>query len=134
MSSATYKARINVPVTPQMHDFVQVLARRQRTTVADVARQALREYLDVQEDLIGSRSRMGSRITHQIAEMRDQLLDQQLRADTVLLAAILMMQMGHGKDGVRLLTDAARLACYAAGDIRRVLSGSVEIDELPPSK
>jgi hypothetical protein len=134
MSSATYKARINVPVTPQMHDFVQVLARRQRTTLADVARQALREYLDVQEELIGSRSRMGTRITHQIAEMRDQFLKRQLHDDTVLLAAIIMMQMGHGKDGVRLLTDAAKLACYAAGDIRRVLEGSAEIDERPPSK
>ena len=66
--------------------------------------------------------------------MRDQLLEQQLRADTVLLAAVIMMQMGHGKDGVRLLTDAAKLACYAAGDIRRVLTGSTEIDDRPPSK
>ena len=49
MSPAMYDARINVPVTRQMRHFVEVLAKRLDTNVAEVSRQALREYLDAQE-------------------------------------------------------------------------------------
>ena len=57
---AVYDRTLKVRVTKEMHEFLELLAKRQNTSKADVIRQAIREYLDEQEDVIGSRSRLGS--------------------------------------------------------------------------
>ena len=53
MSPATYDKQFTVQVTEQMLHFIDLIAKRQGTSRAEVTRQALREYLDAQEELIG---------------------------------------------------------------------------------
>ena len=135
MTSHRCSARINIPVTQQMRDFVELLARRQGTSVADVARQAIRDYLDQQEDVIGSRSRMGNRVAHQLDLIRQQMLEQQIRSDIHLLAAIILLEMRSGRQGADVLAQIAKLAAHASGDIRAVLvSSQGETKPAPSSK
>jgi len=135
MTSHRCSARINIPVTQQMRDFVELLARRQGTSVADVARQAIRDYLDQQEDVIGSRSRMGNRVAHQLDLIRQQMLEQQIRSDVHLLAAIILLEMRSGRQGADVLAQIAKLAAHASGDIRAVLvSSQGETKPAPSSK
>ena len=54
-----YPEEVSVPMTAQMYQFVELLAKRERGSKADVIRQAIREHLDEQEDVMGSRSRVG---------------------------------------------------------------------------
>ena len=110
MSSPTYDARINVPVTKQMRHFVEVVSKRQETNVAEVARQALREYLDDQEDLIGSRSRLGRSVMDQIELVQNRLVRQLNHMSALLLAAIILQQLQRGEAGNRLMEQIVQLA------------------------
>jgi biopolymer transport protein ExbB len=76
-----------------MRHFVEVLAKRQETNVAEVARQALREYLDAQEELIGSRSRLGRSVMDQIELVQNRLVRQLNHMSALLLAAIILQQL-----------------------------------------
>ena len=133
--SSKCDARINVPVTQQMRDLVEALARRQHITVADVARQAIREYLDAQEDVIGSRSRFGSKVARQLEELQNRLSEQQIRADAMLLAAIILQQMRRGAEGSEVLAQVVQLTDHAGEEIRAALVAAMnEMDFDPRSK
>ena len=119
MSPALYDARINVPVTKQMRHFVEVLAKRQESTVADVARQALREYLDAQEELIGSRSRLGRTVMTEMEMMQNRLVKQLNRMSALLLAAVVLQQLQRGEPGNRVMEQIVQLA----GQIEQHLPG-----------
>jgi hypothetical protein len=110
MSPAKYDARINVPVTKQMRHFVEVLAKRQETNVAEVTRQALREYLDVQEELIGSRSRLGRTVMGQIEVVQNRLVRQLNHMSALLLAAVILQQTQRGESGGRVMEQIVQLA------------------------
>ena len=110
MSPATYDARINVPVTKQMRHFVDVLAKRQETNVAEVTRQALREYLDVQEELIGSRSRLGRTVMSEMEMMQNRLVRQLNHMSALLLAAVILQQIQRGESGGRVMEQIVQLA------------------------
>jgi len=110
MSPATYDARINVPVTKQMRHFVEVLAKRQDTNVAEVTRQALREYLDGQEELIGSRSRLGRTVMGQIEVVQNRLVRQLNHMSALLLAAVILQQIQRGESGGRVMEQIVQLA------------------------
>jgi hypothetical protein len=110
MSPAKYDARINVPVTKQMRHFVEILAKRQGTNVAEVTRQALREYLDNQEKLIGSRSRLGRSVMNQIELVQNRLVRQLNHMSALLLAAVILQQMQRGESGARVMEQIAQLA------------------------
>ena len=110
MAPAKYDARINVPVTKQMRQFVEVLAKRQGTNVAEVARQALREYLDAQEQLIGSRSRLGRSVMDQIEVVQNRLLRQLNHMSALLLAAVILQQLQRGEAGNRIMEQIVQLA------------------------
>jgi len=116
-----YDRQLTVHLTAPMFEFLQTLADRQRTSIGDLIRQAIRDYLDVQEDLMGSRSRMGNRIARQLVEIQDGLLKRQARADTLLLAAIILLQMKQGAEGSKVLSQIAQLAAHASDEIRTVL-------------
>jgi len=133
--SSKCDARINVPVTQQMRHLVGALARRQHITVADVARQAIREYLDAQEDVIGSRSRFGSKVARQLEELQNRLSEQQIRADAMLLAAIILQQMRRGAEGSEVLAQVVQLTDHAGEEIRAALVAAMnEMDFDPRSK
>jgi Arc/MetJ-type ribon-helix-helix transcriptional regulator len=110
MAPAKYDARINVPVTKQMRHFVEVLAKRQGTNVAEVTRQALREYLDGQEKLIGSRSRLGRSVMDQIEVVQNRLLRQLSHVTALLLAAVILQQIQRGESGSRVMEQIVQLA------------------------
>lgn len=130
-----YPREVSVPMTAQMHQFLEQLAERNHINLADVVRQATREYLDVQEDLMGSRSRMGNRVAHQLDLIRQQMLEQQIRSDIHLLAAIILLEMRSGRQGADVLAQIAKLAAHASGDIRAVLVSSLgETKPAPSSK
>ena len=110
MSSPTYDARINVPVTKQMCHFVEVVSKRQETNVAEVARQALREYLDAQEEMIVSRSRLGRSVMDQLEVVQNRLVRQLNHMSALLLAAIILQQPQRGERGNRIMEQIVQLA------------------------
>ncbi len=57
--SQAYSKHISAYVTPEMYQFLQLLAERHKASISDVVRQAVREHLDEQEDVMSSRSRLG---------------------------------------------------------------------------
>ena len=131
--TGTYPQEVSVPMTSRMYQFLEQLAERGHVTKADVVRQALRDYLDQQEDMIGSRSRMGNRVAHQLDQIRQQLLEQQVRSDTHLLAAIILQEMRSGRQGADVLARIAKLAAHASEDIRAVLVASQGETKSAPS-
>ena len=119
--SGKYPQEVSVPMTSQMYQLLDQLAEHDRVTKADILRQALRDYLDVQDGLLGSRSRMGNRVARQLMEIQEGLLKRQARADTLLLAAIILLQMKQGMEGSKVLSQVVQLAAHAGDEIRGVL-------------
>ena len=116
-----YDRQLTIHLTTALYQNLETLADRQRTSVGDLIRQAIREYLDVQEDLMGSRSRMDNRVARQLMEIQEGFLKRQARADTFLLAAIILLQMKQGMEGSKVLTQVVQLAAHAGDEIRAVL-------------
>lgn len=115
--------QITVHFTGSMFQFLETVASRQKTSIGDVVRQAVREYLDVQEDVMGSRSRMGSRVARQLEEMQNRFLERQVRANTLLLSAIILLQMKQGAQGSQVLAQLVELAAHAGEEIQAALEG-----------
>jgi len=110
MSPATYDKQYTVQVTEQMLHFVDLMAQRQRTSRAEVTRQALREYLDGQEELIGSRSRLGRSVMDQIEAVQNRLVRQLDHMSALLLAAVILQQIQRGESGSRVMDQIVQLA------------------------
>ena len=121
MSPAPYSRQFTIQVTEQMLHFIDTLAVRQNTSRADVVRQALRAYLHEQEDTIASRTRLGRGVLSRLEQMEQRLLGQQTRGDTLLLSAIILMQMRQGVQGADILDRINQLAAHAAREIESVL-------------
>ena len=121
MSPPPYSRQFTIQVTEQMLHFIDTLAVRQNTSRADVVRQALRAYLDVQEDTIASRTRLGRGVISRLEQMEQRLLGQQMRADTLLLCAIIRMQMRQGVQGPDILDRINQLAAHATKEIEAIL-------------
>jgi len=110
MSPATYDRQFTLQVTEQMRHFVEVLAKRQGTNVAEVTRQALREYLDAQEELIGSRSRLGRTVMERLEVVQNRLLKQLDQMSALLLAAVILQQVQRGQSGGQAMEQIVELA------------------------
>jgi Arc/MetJ-type ribon-helix-helix transcriptional regulator len=110
MSPATYDKQFTVQVTEQMLHFIDLMAERQRTSRAEVTRQALREYLDTQEELIGSRSRLGRTVMGQIEVVQNRLVRQLNHMSALLLAAVILQQIQRGESGGRVMEQIVQLA------------------------
>jgi metal-responsive CopG/Arc/MetJ family transcriptional regulator len=110
MSPATYDKQYTVQVTEQMLHFVDLMAQRQRTSRAEVTRQALREYLDGQEELIGSRSRLGRTVMSEIEAVQKRLARQLHHMSALLLAAVILQQIQRGESGARVMEQIVQLA------------------------
>ena len=121
MSPAPYSRQFTIQVTEQMLHFIDTLAVRQNTSRADVVRQALRAYLHEQEDTIASRTRLGRGVISRLEQMEQRMLGQQTRGDTLLLSAIILMQMRQGVQGAEFLDEINQLAAHAAGEIQAIL-------------
>ena len=110
MSPATYEKQFTIQVTEQMLHFIDLLAKRQHTSRAEVTRQALREYLDGQEELIGSRSRLGRTVMGQIEVVQNRLVRQLNHMSALLLAAVILQQIQRGESGDRVMEQIVQLA------------------------
>ena len=110
MSPATYDRQFTVQVTDQMLHFIDLMAKRQRSSRAEVTRQALREYLDTQEELIGSRSRLGRSVMNQIEVVQNRLARQLNHMSALLLAAVILQQIQRGESGGRVMEQIVQLA------------------------
>jgi len=110
MSPATYDKQFTVQVTEQMLHFIDLMAERQRTSRAEVTRQALREYLDTQEELIGSRSRLGRTVIGQMEAVQNRLVRQLNHMSALLLAAVILQQIQRGESGGRVMEQIVQLA------------------------
>jgi Arc/MetJ-type ribon-helix-helix transcriptional regulator len=110
MSPATYDRQFTVQVTEQMLHFIDLMAKRQGTSRAEVTRQALREYLDAQEELIGSRSRLGRTVMSEMETMQNRLVRQLNHMSALLLAAVILQQIQRGESGGRVMEQIIQLA------------------------
>jgi hypothetical protein len=105
-----YTKSLVLNVTPEMHQFVKLLAARQDTTMNDVIRQAVREHLDVQEGVIGSRSRLGRTVIAELGAIRNELVQRLDHMSTLLLAAVILQQIQRGESGSRVMEQITKLA------------------------
>ena len=110
MSPATYDKQFTIQVTEQMLHFIDLLAKRQDASRAEVARQALREHLDVQEDLITSRSRLGRTVLSQLEAIQNRLVRQLNHMSALLLAAVILQQIQRGESGGQVMEQIVQLA------------------------
>lgn len=107
---ATYGKQFTVQVTEQMLQFIDGVALRQHTSRADITRQALREYLDMQENLIGSRSRLGRTVMNELQATRNRIGQQLNHMTALLLAAVVLQQLQRGEPGDRIMEQITQLA------------------------
>lgn len=108
--SGKYPQEVSVPMTSQMYQLLDQLAEHDRLTKADILRQALRDYLDVQDGLLGSRSRMGNRVARQLEEIQNRLVKQLNHMSALLLAAVILQQIQRGEPGDRVMEKIVQLA------------------------
>ena len=111
-----YTEHINLFVTPQMQQFLNLVAERQGTGISDVVRQAIREHLDQQEDVITSRSRLGRTVMGRLETMHHQLLGQLTHLSKLLLAAVLILLTEQGHDAAQVTRRILNLAGQPALD------------------
>jgi len=110
MSPATYDKQFTLQVTEQMLHFIDLMAQRQHSSRAEVTRQALREYLDAQEELIGSRSRLGRTVMDRLDVVQNRLLKQLDHMSALLLAAVILQQVQRGQPGGQAMERIVELA------------------------
>jgi len=116
-SKGQYTKEITVCLTPEMYQFVELLAVRKETSKGDVIRDAIRLHLDEQEGIIGSRSRFANRVARQM-EIERKRLD---RWGTLLLAAALAPYLEKGAKGPQVLEQIAKVARQAEAQIKALL-------------
>ena len=121
MSPKPYSRQFTIQVTEQTLHFIDTIALRQNTSRADVVLQSLRAFLDAREDTIASRTRLGRGVMSRLDKMEQRLLEQQMHGDTLLLSAIILMQMRQGAQGAEVLDKINQLAAHAATEITAVL-------------
>lgn len=114
-----YGHRLTVHITAEMHQFLELLAKRHKTTLNDLVRQAIRDHLDEQDEVIGGRSRFASRVARQM-QIERQRLD---RWGVLLLSAMLVSQIQQGTKGSQALEHIARIAAQAESQIRALVDG-----------
>jgi Arc/MetJ-type ribon-helix-helix transcriptional regulator len=114
--SQAYSKHISVYVTPEMYQFLQLLAERHKASISDVVRQAVRDHLDEQEDVMGSRSRLGRTVMHRLETMHHELLTQLATLSKLLLAAILILLAEQGIEAGQATKRILNLASQPALD------------------
>jgi predicted DNA-binding protein len=114
--SQTYSKHISAYVTPEMYQFLQLLAERHKVSLSDVVRQAIREHLDEQEDVMSSRSRLGRTVMRRLETMHSELLKQLTTLSKLLLAAILILLAEQGIEAGQATKRILNLAGQPALD------------------
>lgn len=108
MAAKTVKRSISM--TPQMHDLLaQLVAKRDRdVTEASLIREAIRQYLDEQSDLVGSRRHFQKSLQLRIDRL-ESTLTFQMNVLVYLLAAILADESAIDEAIIAAKRDGAAL-------------------------
>ena len=115
-NTGRYSKHVDLYLTKEMHQFLKLLAERHNTSLNDVVRQAIREHLDKQEDVITSRSRLGRTVMNRLRTMHDQLLGRFTHLSKLLLAAMLIVLAEQGQDPTQVAQRILKLANQPALD------------------
>ena len=96
---ATKTVRRSISMTPEMRDLLaQIVAKRGREVKEnDVIREAIRQYLDEQADVVGSRRHFQKSLQARLDQMESTLVFQ-MQVLTYLLAAVLGDDSGAAID------------------------------------
>lgn len=117
--------RRSISMTPEMHDLLaQIVAKRGREVKEnDVIRDAIRQYLDEQADVVGSRRHFQKSLQARLDRMESALVFQ-MQVLTYLLAAVLGDESGAAvddaiitarRDGENLMKQIAAVRDLKAG-------------------
>ena len=115
-NTGRYSKHVDLYLTKEMHQFLKLLAERHNTSLNDVVRQAIREHLDRQEDVITSRSRLGRTVMNRLRTMHDQLLGRFTHLSKLLLAAMFILLTEQGQDPAQVAQRVLKLAGQPALD------------------
>jgi Arc/MetJ-type ribon-helix-helix transcriptional regulator len=98
-SMATKTVRRSISMTPEMRDLLaQIVAKRGREVKEnDVIREAIRQYLDEQADVVGSRRHFQKSLQARLDQLESTLVFQ-MQVLTYLLAAVLGDESGAAID------------------------------------
>lgn len=105
-----YTREIHFRATDEMYQFLELLAARRKTNISNLIRQAVRDHLDVQDDVIGSRSRLGVRVTRHLGAIRNDLLNQLVHLGKLILAAVIVLLAKQGFDTAQVVREIKQLA------------------------
>jgi predicted DNA-binding protein len=108
-NTGRYTKHLQLYVEPEMHQFLKILAERQSVTMNEVIREAIREYVDVQEDVMNSRSRLGARVIGRLEKMQHRLLEQGAYQARLQLAAMILLLTEQGLDAPGTLAHIVEL-------------------------
>jgi predicted DNA-binding protein len=109
-NTGRFTKHIQLYVEPEMHQFLKILAERQKVALNDVIRTAIREYVDAQEDLLNTRSRLGAGVLGRLDKMQSRLLEQSAYQGRLQLAAMIVLLTEQGLDAPGTLTRIVDLA------------------------
>ena len=109
-NTGRFTKHIQLYVEPEMHQFLKILAERQKVALNDVIRTAIREYVDAQEDLLNTRSRLGTGVLGRLDKMQSRLLEQSAYQGRLQLAAMIVLLTEQGLDAPGTLTRIVELA------------------------
>ena len=107
---ATKTVKRSISMTPEMHDLLaQIVAKRDRdVTEASLIREAIRQYLDEQSDLVGSRRHFQKSLQLRIDRL-ESTLTFQMNVLVYLLAAILADESAIDEAIIAAKRDGAAL-------------------------
>jgi hypothetical protein len=105
-----YDRHVQIYVTDEMHGFLKLLAERHGGSIAEEIRQAIRDHLDAQDDVIGSRSRLGRRVMTELEKMQHRLMDQIIYQGKLQLAATIVLLAEQGLSGPTVVKRISKLA------------------------
>ena len=107
---ATKTVKRSISMTPEMHDLLaQIVAKRERdVTEASLIREAIRQYLDEQSDLVGSRRHFQKSLQLRIDRL-ESTLTFQMNVLVYLLAAILADESAIDEAIIAAKRDGAAL-------------------------
>ena len=104
---ATKTARRSVSMTPEMRDLLQQIAakRGREITEADLIREAIRRFLDEQEDIVGSRRHFQKSLQERIDRLENVILFQ---LDVIIYLVTLLSPALDGDAYIEEAVIAAR--------------------------
>jgi len=108
-NTGRFTKHLQLYVEPEMHQFLKILAERQNVTMNEVIREAIRQYVDAQEDVMNSRSRLGAGVIRRLDDVQRRLQAQGAYQARLQLAAMVILLTEQGLDAPGTLARIVEL-------------------------